>query len=234
LLFLICTVICSVIMVAATTASGRLAAIAETDQRYYSVTSAAMLLRDVINDETVTIVEQREYKENVTYENGVEISVEREGTPSIAGAYIQKGTFRNINDTKNNGIKIRDKDGFVSGAEFDSIPMLAAYQYYRNDLVEKNLSLSSANLQDLDVDIIERLAAGNLILTVKNPGEFNSSYMLQLTFLSDENEDVDEVSPDAPNDLPDDGSVMRSRKIEETRVITLSWHLNDIQQYAYP
>ena len=46
LLFLVCAVLSSVIIVAASAAAGRMSGIAEADQRYYAVTSAAELLRD--------------------------------------------------------------------------------------------------------------------------------------------------------------------------------------------
>ena len=47
LLFLVCAVVGSVVLVAATSASGRLSGLAKADQRYYSVTSAAELIRDL-------------------------------------------------------------------------------------------------------------------------------------------------------------------------------------------
>lgn len=54
LLFLVCAALSAVILVAATTASGRMSSIAGTDQRYYSVTSAADLLRDELSGGTVS------------------------------------------------------------------------------------------------------------------------------------------------------------------------------------
>lgn len=54
LLFLVCASLSAVILVAATTASGRMASIAGTDQRYYSVTSAAELLRDELSGGAVS------------------------------------------------------------------------------------------------------------------------------------------------------------------------------------
>ena len=49
LLFLVCAVLCSVILTAATAASGRMSNMAETDQRYYAGTSAAELMKELIN-----------------------------------------------------------------------------------------------------------------------------------------------------------------------------------------
>ena len=59
LLFLVCAVLSSVIIVAASTASGRMSNLAETDRRYYAVTSAAELMKDLLK-EPVSIVKQTE------------------------------------------------------------------------------------------------------------------------------------------------------------------------------
>ena len=56
LLFLVCAVLASVILVAASAAAGRMSGIAEADQRYYAVTSAAELLRDLLEDHPASVV----------------------------------------------------------------------------------------------------------------------------------------------------------------------------------
>lgn len=55
LLFLVCAVISSVVIVAGTTAAGRMSQVAAMDQRYYAVTSAAELLRDTIDGRKVQV-----------------------------------------------------------------------------------------------------------------------------------------------------------------------------------
>lgn len=59
LIFLVCAVLSSVIIVAASTAAGRMSKLAETDRRYYAVTSAAELMKDLLK-EPVTIVDRTE------------------------------------------------------------------------------------------------------------------------------------------------------------------------------
>ena len=71
LLFLVCAVLCSVIITAATASAGRMSGIAETDQRYYAVTSASELLKDLIGDKTVSIVKVTTSWSTVTYTDGV-------------------------------------------------------------------------------------------------------------------------------------------------------------------
>ena len=49
LIFLVCTVVGSAVLVAGTAAAGRMSKLAENDQRYYAVTSTAGLLRDILS-----------------------------------------------------------------------------------------------------------------------------------------------------------------------------------------
>jgi len=55
LLFLVCAVVGSVVLTAGTAASGRLSQIAEMDQRYYSVNSAARLLVDMLENTEIRV-----------------------------------------------------------------------------------------------------------------------------------------------------------------------------------
>ena len=55
LLFLVCAVVGSVILTAATSASGRISKTAEIDQRYYSLTSAAEYLKNIIEGKKIKL-----------------------------------------------------------------------------------------------------------------------------------------------------------------------------------
>lgn len=85
LLFLICAVLSSVILVAATAAAGRISNLAETDQRYYSVTSAAELIKQVLEKQESTIVKNELYSKIITYGENGEIS---ESEPVLEKRYI--------------------------------------------------------------------------------------------------------------------------------------------------
>ena len=65
LIFLVCSVIGSAVLVAGTVASGQMAKAAESDQRYYAVNSAARMLIDMVDDKPVVIV-----KEGSAYKDG--------------------------------------------------------------------------------------------------------------------------------------------------------------------
>ena len=67
LLFLVCAVISSVVIVAATAAGGRLSKLAEMDQRYYAVTSAAELLKHEIDGKTVIVTQSKDAEGNPVY-----------------------------------------------------------------------------------------------------------------------------------------------------------------------
>lgn len=58
LLFLVCAVVGSAVLVAGTAAAGRMSKVAEMDQRYYAVNSAARLLMDQVagDKNTVTVI----------------------------------------------------------------------------------------------------------------------------------------------------------------------------------
>ena len=55
LLFLVCAVLSSVIIVAATTAAGRMSGMKETDQRYYAATEAANRLESLFDDAKIEV-----------------------------------------------------------------------------------------------------------------------------------------------------------------------------------
>ena len=70
LLFLVCAAVGSVILTAATAASGRFSSLAESDQRYYSVTSAARLLKEKYgrgDNAAVTVVKETVTTSTATY-----------------------------------------------------------------------------------------------------------------------------------------------------------------------
>lgn len=87
LFFIMCAAAGSVILAAATTTSGRLSELEATDQNYYAVVSAARLLRDEINGQTLgvkqtetkTVITTREEKKE-TDESGAKHTVVEETT----------------------------------------------------------------------------------------------------------------------------------------------------------
>ncbi len=62
LIFLVCAVIGSVVLGAGTAAAGRISSLPKSDQRYYSVTSAARLFEEQFAGTNVTVTRTRTYK----------------------------------------------------------------------------------------------------------------------------------------------------------------------------
>ena len=122
LIFLVCAVVGSVVLTAGTAASGRMSQIAEMDQRYYSVNSAARLLIDMIDGEEVKVVktetvnaEGQATESYKYYVNGKEVSVVGGSFPSltIEAAYqMAQKTPTGINQPRQFSITTAlDRDG---------------------------------------------------------------------------------------------------------------------------
>lgn len=90
LLFLVCAVVGALVLTAGSAAAGRVSNLAQSDQRYYNVTSAAGLLADELSGKKVTIVRTREittktvteYKVNLA--GGAAVSAEKKDEKSSA------------------------------------------------------------------------------------------------------------------------------------------------------
>lgn len=66
LLFLVCAVVGALVLTAGSAAAGRVSNLAQSDQRYYSVSSAAGLLAQELSGKTVKIVQERKVTTEVT------------------------------------------------------------------------------------------------------------------------------------------------------------------------
>ncbi len=75
-LFLVCAVVSGIVLTAGTAASGRISGSVDHDQRYYSVTSAAKLLIDLLDGVTVEIQTEQEGSDSDSL-----------GTPELAEGY---------------------------------------------------------------------------------------------------------------------------------------------------
>lgn len=61
LLFLVCAVIGSIVLIAGTASAGRLSELTEADQRYYSVSSAAQVLAGAFTESEVVFIREYQY-----------------------------------------------------------------------------------------------------------------------------------------------------------------------------
>ena len=97
LLFLVCTVIGSVVLAAGTASAGRMSKLGESDQRYYSVTSAAQLLARELTDKEIRIVRTRKETVTTKYELENDELIKKPGFPKTTFAY--ETTLFRINTT---------------------------------------------------------------------------------------------------------------------------------------
>ena len=104
-LFLVCSVIGAIVLVAGTAATGNLRSMVKMDQRYYSVTSAAELFRDTLNGQSCTVTRTRSTTASDTVtldENGNELSNSFSsqtgepiyGFPSASGSLLSQAAQR--------------------------------------------------------------------------------------------------------------------------------------------
>lgn len=88
LIFLICAVASSIVIVAGSTAAGRMANVPQSDQRYYAVTSAAELLKGLIDGKTVVITKK------VTKGAGEGGSDKEDYSPNVPDSMLTDATLR--------------------------------------------------------------------------------------------------------------------------------------------
>ena len=127
LFFIMCAAAGSVILAAATTSTGRLAELQASDQNYYAVVSAAKLLRDEIDGQTIS-VGQKETKTVTTTRkeitekdaNGADVTVVEETTETEYSYSVPE--FEHLKDTTA-GAGITSKTTTItSETEFESFP----------------------------------------------------------------------------------------------------------------
>ena len=99
LLFLVCTVIGSVVLAAGTASAGRMSKLGESDQRYYSVTSAAQLLAKELTDKEIRIVRTCQETNTTEYELENDKLTPKAGFPEKTYAYETTLYRRNTTDT---------------------------------------------------------------------------------------------------------------------------------------
>ena len=158
LLFLVCAVISSVVLAAGTAASGRMSETAANDQRYFSVTSAAELLRDLFDGVTVCVVEADDGKIYV-FEGAMAYEVNE--------SYIEQLK----SDSNADSIDPDDP----SAPTFSSLPMEAAYMCAESEDLTPvtsrfSISYSGEGYESLAVKVVDNLQPvdGTITFTVSN------------------------------------------------------------------
>lgn len=238
LLFLVCAIISSVVIVAATAVGGRASQMAELDQRYYAVNSAAELLRDVLEAQTVTVTmgTKTEWKED---QNGVEVGDSRTITANAPSITLNDST-EPISDSSDYlilGAAVQlVKGNPASGSDeekkaaLESLPDIPA-------LKPLTLEASGDGITEsiLDVNMtIQNVSDGKLHIKVSNADTSRGTYTLGMTFKSDivqnKNKQKSQGAPEDPS-LDEDGKIVFTRQVTEnnTTVSTIKWKLIEMK-----
>ena len=162
LLFLVCAVVASVVLTAGTAASGRLSQQVESDQRYYSVSSAARLLQTEIESTTVT--------KTVTTPTGggtaqttYAINDQTVSSPTGVAALLYEAAQKNLSE------------------------IAADSSYTLTNRPSVSATINGADVASLAVTVTGKLMNdGRLILEVCNTSATGDPYTQRLTFSLDQ------------------------------------------------
>ncbi len=171
LLFLVCAVVGSAVLTAGTAAGGRMSQVAEMDQSYYSVSSAARVLINMVEKEdAVTVIEKRTL-DPATGKESVEYTMD-DGSP--------------------NGMDLEESP------EFNSLARDAAYRAVMKETKPVNMTLSAnadghteagAALKTKIRMVVDgsnpdedSLGKSRMIMEITSDGGSGKPYALRLTF----------------------------------------------------
>ena len=237
LLFLVCAVLSSVIVVAATAASGRMSKIAESDQRYYAVTSAAEFLKDIIENDTnnVFLVTATTTTKTERFDSDGVLIPDPEPAPDSGTTIVYL-----VNKPKSKGSLQKDdlKDSGYCAVATSATPKtitMDAAKYIGTGAAGNNskrlLIQSSSGRTELRVTVDETMAPnGKIILDVYNAD--GAPFKQELVFLMDTTPSSlpkDEVFKE--NDDDSEGTLIKIKMTEITTysVKKLKWSLSSIE-----
>ena len=222
LLFLVCAVISSVVIVAATAVGGRASKMAEMDQRYYAVNSAAELVRDVLEHQTVVI----------TVGSKTVSIVDQDENPTSAESKTDLTPEVTLNGTPSD-----DTDSLVTAAamkiaQVDATPILPTSLA----LTATIGGMSDSNALDVTMTPILDADTGKLYIDLYNADTAKGAYTLRLTFKADSTQSVNNHTTYGTIIPTRDGSgkmvegkYTREKTREEKKTTTIQWKMIDLQ-----
>ena len=231
LLFLVAAAVGSVVLTAATSASGRLAGLAEADQRYYSVTSAAELLKERYDGQQVTVIQTK------TWQTVTDYSFEGGASPGAKGVPEETISI--------NGQLLSPSTEYRP----DSLFADAAYRLYTADAlteypIVKRFTLQPASggsdeLQALTVSGIARIQEdGSVTIDLSSPAGGTDGgasgragvYTLRVMFGADKRERTDTITQSGTPLTDEEGSGYRIESITtQTDTAAITWKFEGIR-----
>lgn len=245
LLFLVCAVVSSVVIVAATTASGRMSSLPEIDQRYYAVSSAAELLGKALDGQVVTVVKGQTETIKTTYKaDGSKDDDDESDTTEVtlpikvySGDLIKDSTLTAL-ESGYASLPV-DLAKELTGDPPDPPPsdprprslILSAY----GTIVSDGSGITNEEaLNILSVDILENLYKNGTLEYYVSKKDDGKEYTLKLTFAADKSENTTEhTQHGSPVQVEGSGyTITDTRTIETTTVF--KWILNGITKSTVP
>ena len=227
LLFLVCAIVSSIVIVAATAVGGRASKMAEMDQRYYAVNSAAELVRDILEAPRVTVETGTQTTSTVDQDDAVVAGTTPTTTPLPTTTKVD--------------------DEPVAGTD-TSLLVAAALQLSGVEdppaLPIAPLALTASGSGSLDtdalaVDMTPTLSGDNLFIEITNHDTSKGAYTLRLTFKADRtvsNDTQTTYGAKTPrrdaNGKAIPGEYTTTRTETQKAVTTLRWKLIDLVTVA--
>ena len=247
LLFLVCAVLCSVIVAAASVAAGRMSKIIQNEEAYYAVTSAAEMMKKMIDGETVSLIEVKRITYDTPYTGGTPGS---ESPVSTETAYYLIPNEKPSDILVNHDFKASnaaDNAFLIDSVVINTIPKDAAKHLKEagenpsTDIIpERKLNLTSSynfstnpGYNVLDVTVVENMdKKGKIKLTLfntyKSDGTVNdgtSGYTMLLEFGPDKTTTKSIKTEDISSTTTGNNTyTIRSERTEIT-IMGINWNL---------
>ncbi len=232
-LFTVCAVLSAVIITASTAAAGRMATTAEVDQRYYSVTSAAEVLKGLIDNRPVRVEEIETVTSERTYADGIP------GSTSESAITLVKVIGTDIGFSEDSEVTVYSYD--ADGTEhpyagtFQSIQKDAAYTLYtHNTYTNRVLDLTSTAGESLNVMISQTLwSDGRMQFDLSN--KEGKRFIISMIFEPQITETTDSTYEDRIGSPWADNSgkvyYKETSETTNTTITEINWTLKSIESY---
>ena len=255
LLFLICALLASVVLAAATGVSGRHTQLAQADQRYYSVASAAQLMQNEFTSQPVVITCEQEKKVTTVISYAEDGSAQHGDSTEQADASTFSMTV-NGKSVVSGGSTVMATEGltlpeltalylFLGGktASIDPSAVMGDSQAAVTSRVEVGTytlqhtpaTTAGFNAGSLTVKVHESLLPGNqaqLRLDSAGSGETDVSFY-SLTLLCVADVDVGDATEEgAVETSVTSSSHVETRTVKAVRTATVSWSPSELVQTA--
>ena len=199
LMFLVCAVVGALVLTAGTAAAGRVSNLAQMDQRYYSVSSAADLLAKELSGKKVTITRTRE----LTEVTKVGYLVDLNGSGSLVT--LDPANPASSGSSAQFSTKVNDLE--ISNAWYsDSVDA-----YEGNDISTENISFLNQRASELlfgDVGLTGVICNTDEAMEVSMKNGHEHTGFLQLTHSTGAVENVGELTVKCRYDVLSDGKLL--------------------------